>query len=89
VADSVDVLIVGSGPGGVNSAAPLVEAGKRVLMLDFGTPARDAGKRSPRNAGAAADRWKALTGDVGDRRAFVEEHGGAPVGALSDASTSS
>ena len=35
-ADNLDVLIVGSGPGGVNSAAPLVDAGKRVLMLDFG-----------------------------------------------------
>jgi choline dehydrogenase-like flavoprotein len=33
---SVDVLVVGSGPSGVNAAAPLVEAGLRVRMLDFG-----------------------------------------------------
>lgn len=31
-----DVIVVGSGPGGVNAAAPLVAAGKRVLMLDYG-----------------------------------------------------
>jgi len=38
--DSFDVIIVGSGPGGVNSAAPLVDGGKRVLMLDFGNEDR-------------------------------------------------
>jgi choline dehydrogenase-like flavoprotein len=31
-----DVIVVGSGPGGVNAAAPLVAAGRRVLMLDVG-----------------------------------------------------
>src|SRR5579871_3775209 len=31
-----DVIVVGSGPGGVNAAAPLVAAGCRVLMLDYG-----------------------------------------------------
>jgi choline dehydrogenase-like flavoprotein len=31
-----DVIVVGSGPGGVNAATPLVEAGRQVLMLDFG-----------------------------------------------------
>jgi len=30
----------GSGPGGVNASAPLVGAGKRVLMLDFGNEDR-------------------------------------------------
>ena len=33
---TADVIVVGSGPGGVNAAAPLVEAGRRVLMLDYG-----------------------------------------------------
>jgi hypothetical protein len=32
----VDVIIVGSGPGGVNAAYPLCEAGLSVRMLDFG-----------------------------------------------------
>jgi choline dehydrogenase-like flavoprotein len=31
-----DVIVVGSGPGGVNAAAALVAAGRRVLMLDVG-----------------------------------------------------
>jgi choline dehydrogenase-like flavoprotein len=32
----IDVIVVGSGPGGTNAAARLVESGCRVLMLDFG-----------------------------------------------------
>jgi len=40
MSDTVDVIIVGSGPGGVNAAAPLVAAGKRVLMLDYGNEDR-------------------------------------------------
>jgi choline dehydrogenase-like flavoprotein len=31
-----DVIVVGSGPGGANAAARLVEGGRRVLLLDFG-----------------------------------------------------
>ena len=31
-----DVVVVGSGPGGVNASAALVAAGRRVLMLDYG-----------------------------------------------------
>jgi hypothetical protein len=40
VSDAIDVIVVGSGPGGVNASAPLVAAGKRVLMLDFGNEDR-------------------------------------------------
>jgi hypothetical protein len=36
----IDVIVVGSGPGGTNAAARLVESGRSVLMLDFGN--RDA-----------------------------------------------
>jgi choline dehydrogenase-like flavoprotein len=35
-----DVVIVGSGPGGVNAAAALVAAGRRVLLLDYGNEDR-------------------------------------------------
>ena len=31
-----DVIVVGSGPGGLHAASRLVEAGLRVLLLDFG-----------------------------------------------------
>jgi len=31
-----DAIVVGSGPGGVNAAAALVAAGRRVVMLDYG-----------------------------------------------------
>jgi choline dehydrogenase-like flavoprotein len=33
---SADVIVVGSGPGGVHAASALVEAGRRVLLLDYG-----------------------------------------------------
>jgi len=33
---SFDVIIVGSGPAGVSAAFPLLDAGKRVLMVDVG-----------------------------------------------------
>lgn len=36
VNDATDVIIIGSGPSGAQAAAALVEAGVRVLMLDYG-----------------------------------------------------
>ncbi len=33
---NADVIVVGSGPGGVNAAVPLVEGGHRVLLIDYG-----------------------------------------------------
>jgi choline dehydrogenase-like flavoprotein len=36
----IDVIVVGSGPGGANAAAALVEGGRRVLMLDVGRTER-------------------------------------------------
>jgi hypothetical protein len=35
-----DVIVVGSGPGGVNAAAPLVAAGRKVLLVDWGNEDR-------------------------------------------------
>jgi len=35
-----DVIVVGSGPGGVNAAVPLVEAGLNVLLVDYGNEDR-------------------------------------------------
>ena len=40
MSEAVDVIVVGSGPGGVNASAPLIAAGKRVLMLDYGNEDR-------------------------------------------------
>jgi choline dehydrogenase-like flavoprotein len=36
MSEASDVLVVGSGPSGVNAAVPLVEAGLRVTLLDVG-----------------------------------------------------
>ena len=32
----IDVIVVGSGPGGANAAVPLVEKGLNVVLLDVG-----------------------------------------------------
>lgn len=42
-----DVLVVGSGPSGVNAAVPLVEAGLRVTLLDWGNEDRRWRDRIP------------------------------------------
>jgi choline dehydrogenase-like flavoprotein len=36
----IDVIVVGSGPGGANAAVPLVEKGLKVLLLDVGEEER-------------------------------------------------
>ena len=48
-----DVIVIGSGPAGVSAALPLVEAGRRVLMIDGGDDTR---------AGTAAP-WQRVLGD--------------------------
>ena len=43
---TADIVVIGSGPAGVSAAFPLVEAGRRVLMLD-GADERDAQAGAP------------------------------------------
>lgn len=45
-----DVLIVGSGASGVNAAYPLVEAGLKVAMLDFGNTDESYDHRIPKKS---------------------------------------
>jgi choline dehydrogenase-like flavoprotein len=43
---AADVVVIGSGPAGVSAALPLVEAGRRVVMIDGGSD-RDAPASAP------------------------------------------
>jgi choline dehydrogenase-like flavoprotein len=43
---AADIVVIGSGPAGVSAAFPLVEAGRRVVMIDAGSD-RDTEARSP------------------------------------------
>ena len=82
VSDVADVIIVGSGPGGVNAAAPLVEAGKRVVMIDFGNEDRHYAPMIPHEAFSTLRRT-----DPNQHRYFMGDHfegvgfGGVRVGA--------
>jgi choline dehydrogenase-like flavoprotein len=82
VSERVDVIVVGSGPGGVNSAAPLVAAGKRVLMLDYGNEDRHYAPLIPREAFSTLRRT-----DPSQHRYFIGDRfegvgfGGVRVGA--------
>ncbi len=82
MSDAADVIVVGSGPGGVNTAAPLIRAGKRVLMLDYGNEDRVYAPLIPhepfstvRRTDADQHRWM-----IGDRFEGVP-FGGVRVGA--------
>jgi choline dehydrogenase-like flavoprotein len=80
--ETIDVIIVGSGPGGVNAAAPLVAAGKRVLMLDYGNEDRRYAPLIPHEAFSTlrrtdANQHRYLIGDRFEGVAF----GGVRVGA--------
>jgi choline dehydrogenase-like flavoprotein len=82
MSEIADVIVVGSGPGGVNSAAPLVEAGKRVLMLDYGNEDRHYAPMIPREPFSTLRRT-----DAGQHRYLLGDHfegvpfGGVRVGA--------
>jgi choline dehydrogenase-like flavoprotein len=53
-----EFIVIGSGPAGVSASVPLVEAGRRVLMLD-GTADPYRSKRSRENGA----RWQRVLGD--------------------------
>ena len=46
MSDNADIVVIGSGPAGVSAAFPLVEAGRRVVMID-GADERDAEAGAP------------------------------------------
>jgi choline dehydrogenase-like flavoprotein len=61
-----DVIVIGSGPAGVSVSWPLIEAGRKVLMLDQGT----GPKKSPKSEGAFLDirrqdedQWRLFLGE--------------------------
>ena len=82
MSDGLDVIVVGSGPGGVNSAAALVAAGKRVLMLDYGNEDRHYAPMIPHEAFSTVRRT-----DPNQHRYLIGDHfegvafGGVRVGA--------
>jgi choline dehydrogenase-like flavoprotein len=82
MSEVVDVLVVGSGPGGVNAAAPLVAAGKRVVMIDFGNEDRQYAPLIPHEAFSTLRRT-----DPSQHRYFIGDRyegvgfGGVRVGA--------
>jgi choline dehydrogenase-like flavoprotein len=63
---AADVIVIGSGPAGVSAAFPLVEAGRRVLMLDGGDD----------QAATADTPWQRQLGD--DLEALAPDDGLSP-----------
>jgi choline dehydrogenase-like flavoprotein len=61
--DAADFIVIGSGPAGVCAALPLVEAGRRVIMLDGGSD-RDPQPAAPWERMLGAD-LESLTPDDG------------------------
>ncbi len=71
-----DVLIVGSGPGGVNAAAPLVAAGRQVVLLDYGNQDRRYAALIPHQPFSEVRRT-----DAQQHRYFLGDHfEGIPLG---------
>lgn len=65
--DSADVLIIGSGPAGVHAALPLVEAGRRVTLIDVGMEAPAILGEDPGNfedvRRTRTDQWRWFLGE--------------------------
>jgi choline dehydrogenase-like flavoprotein len=64
--DAADFVVIGSGPAGVSAALPLVEAGRRVIMLDGGSD-RDPQPATP---------WQRMLG--GDLESLTPDDGLSP-----------
>ena len=78
MSEPFDVIVVGSGPGGVNAAAPLVAAGKRVLMLDYGNEDRRYATLIPHEPFSTLRRT-----DGGQHRYLIgDEFEGVPFGGV-------
>lgn len=73
-----DAIVVGSGPGGVHAAAALVEAGRSVLLLDFGETDRRYADLVP-----ALDFVQLRRTDAGQHRYFLgDDFEGIPFGGV-------
>lgn len=71
-----DVIVVGSGPGGVNAAAPLVAAGRQVVLVDYGNEDRHYAALIPHRPFAELRRAEAA-----QHRFFLGDHfEGIPFG---------
>jgi choline dehydrogenase-like flavoprotein len=78
VSADADVVVVGSGPGGANAAAALVAAGRRVLMLDYGSREREYASLIPHEPFARVRRT-----DGQQHRYFLgDRFEGVPFGAV-------
>lgn len=75
---NAEVIVVGSGPGGVNAAAALIEAGRSVLLIDYGNEDSRYAPLIPRRSFTELRR-----GDSQQHRYLLgDRYEGIPLGAV-------